>query len=201
MSKLPAFLYPRFSAANRRLFCRDRNAYASRHGGESGGTGSIQLSETKLFNARGGGGGGSGGGDGRSRRHVCSTRLVTAADRYCAWHRVTPPWKNIPAMVAPMRTIYKRRAWCVFTLCYSQWREKNFRETILEKVWQFHFQTGMIDAVWISFLISELVHIWENISPAVNDVSFRSSVSIEFYARVEIVEERNVRLWTVKLRS
>lgn len=86
LSKLPAFLYPQFPAANRRLFCRDRNAYASRHGGESGGTGSIQLSETKLFNARGGGGGGSvvGGDGGRSRRHVCSTRLVTAADRYCA---------------------------------------------------------------------------------------------------------------------
>lgn len=48
-----------------------------------GGTGSIQLSETKLFNARG---------RSPSKRHVCGSwhRLIDIE----AWHRVTPPSKK-----------------------------------------------------------------------------------------------------------
>lgn len=69
------------------LFDRGKIAYASWHqrreisGG--GGTGSIQLSETKLFNARG---------RGPSKRHVCGSwhRPIDIG----AWHRVTPPSKK-----------------------------------------------------------------------------------------------------------
>lgn len=48
-----------------------------------GGTGSIQLSETKLFNARG---------RSPSKRHMCGSwhRLIDIE----AWHRVTPPSKK-----------------------------------------------------------------------------------------------------------